>query len=59
MYPEGGSLLSAVERTLPGNICIAGRQKLVGKAIGTCSSSSLLLLLKLCGNEEGGILVYD
>lgn len=72
-YPEDGSLLSAMERILPGNICIAGRQKLVGKAIGTCNSCSdvagghaettskpgLLLLLKLYGNEEGGILVYD
>lgn len=72
-YPGDGSVLSAVERILPGNICTAGRQKLVGKAIGTCRSSSdgagghaettskpgLLLLLKLCGNEEGGILVYD
>lgn len=32
-YPEDGSLLSALERILPGNICIAGRQKLVGKAL--------------------------
>lgn len=32
-YPEDGSLLSAVERILPGNICIAGRQKLVGRAL--------------------------
>ncbi|XP_017673840.1 PREDICTED: WAS/WASL-interacting protein family member 1-like [Lepidothrix coronata] len=72
-YPEDISLLSATVRTLPGNICIAGRQKLVGKVIGTCSSSTdvadghaettskpgLLLLLKLYGNKEGGILVYD
>lgn len=72
-YPEDGSVLSTVERILSGNICITGRQKLVGKSIGTCSSTSdvaggqaettlkpgLLLLLKLHGNEEAGILVYD
>lgn len=72
-YSEDGSLLSAMERILPGNIYVAGRQKIVGKAIGTCNSCSdvagghaettskpvLLLLLKLCGNEEGGILVDD
>lgn len=71
-YPEDGSVLSAVERILSGNICITGRQKLVGKAIGTCSTSDvaggqaettlktvLLLFLKLHDDEEAGILVYD
>lgn len=71
-YPEDVSLLSATVRTLPGNICIAGRQKLVGKVNSTCSGSTdvagghaetsklgSLLLLKLSGNETGGILVYD
>lgn len=70
-YPEDISLLSATVRTRPGNICIAGRQKLVGKVSSLFSNSTdvadvhaevtskpgSLLLLKLRGNEKGGILV--
>lgn len=39
MYPGDVSFLSAPARTLLGSICIAGRQKLVGKAVSTCSRS--------------------
>lgn len=52
-YPEDGSLLSALERILPGNICIAGRQKLVGKALAPVAVVVMLQvdMLKLHQNQ--------